>query len=99
MADRILSVLGTIVQTAFWGFGYFFGFSLIGILSFGLLKAAPFTETSTPGSRYRESHRHQWWQVIYRRNGNFYLIAELVALVGWLVVGVVGWSLYWFSAT
>ena len=86
LTDKWLSAIGTAAQTVFWAIGYFFGFTLVTALTFGLLLPGSF-----PDIGKRRKHA---WHVIYRWDGKYYLNAETVALIGWLFISVLNWLVY-----
>ncbi len=87
MTTRLFSWLAGVAITIVWAVGYFFGFSLVGILSLGLIVPAPFNEIADP--------RPPWSRgILFRRHGRSYLSADVVALVGWLFLGIGGWWLF-----
>ncbi len=86
ITDKWLTAIGGMTQTAFWAIGYFFGFTLVTGLSFGTLFAGSFDEIGRVHRRFG--------QVIYRRQGKYYLVAEFVAVIGWLFLGCL--NSWWF---
>ncbi len=87
--DKWLTAIGTATQTVFWAIGYFFGFTLVTLLSFGLLVPGTFGDIGQYGQRS--------WHLLYRRNGKFYLASELVAIVGWVFLTAVNW--WWYLSS
>ena len=90
VTDRWLTAIGSATQTVFWAIGYFFGFTLVTVLSVGTLVPGAFAEIGRP-------RRHSW-QIIYRREGKVYLVPEVVAALGWLLLGGLNLLWYWISA-
>jgi hypothetical protein len=84
--DKWLTTIGMITQTVFWAIGYFFGFTLITMLSVGILIPGSFDEIGRP--------RQHAWHLLYRREGKFYLCAEVVAALGWFFLSAL--NLWWF---
>jgi len=66
--------------TAVWGVGYFFGFSLVSILSFGMCHAEEF---SILVRGRKEGHRYP----LFKQFGNLYLEAQCVSILGWMFIG------------
>ncbi len=89
MADRVFSVVYAITQTIFWGVGYFFGFSIISMLSAGGLVPEQFTNIG-------RDRKTGFWKVIFVRDGKCFVLAELVATIGWLFLCLLLWGLFWF---
>lgn len=74
------SLLTKIGITTVWGVGYFFGFSLVSIFSFGLCHAEEFsvlTHGRTDGHQYP----------LFKKFGKFFLEAQCVSLLGWMFLG------------
>ena len=90
VTDRWLTAIGSATQTIFWAIGYFFGFTLVTALSVGTLVPGAFTEIGKP--------RPHSWQIMYRREGKVYLVPEVVAALGWLLLGSINLLWYWLSA-
>ena len=76
MTDRWLAGIGNATQTLFWALGYLFGFSLIGVITFGLVVPGQFADIGKP--------RENWLKLIFIQEGKVYLVAEAVAFFGWL---------------
>lgn len=91
VTDKWLAAIGTATQTVFWAIGYFFGFTLVAALSCGLILPGAFPEIGKP----RKSNRS--WQLLYKREGKMYLIAEAVALVGWLFLCLLNWAFAYYT--
>jgi len=84
MTDRWLAGIGNATQTLFWAIGYFFGFSLIGGLTFGLIVPGQFADIAKP--------REHWFRLMFVEEGKIYLVAEAVAFLGWLFLcGLGSW--------
>lgn len=92
MRERWLSAVEFLAQNLFWGIGYFFGFTLVTMLSVGTLFAE---EYSCIINGHDKPHRF----CFFRREGNIYVIAKLVALIGWLFLASVVWTLLYTSNT
>ena len=86
VTDRWLAAIGSATQTIFWAIGYFFGFTLVTALSFGLLLPGSFPDIGKP--------RKHAWQVFFKRDGRLYLVSEAVAFVGWIFLCVLNWLLF-----
>ncbi len=76
MTDRWLAGIGNATQWLFWAVGYFFGFSLIGAATLGLVVPGQFSEIGKP--------RSNWRALVFIKDGKFYLVGEAVAFMGWL---------------
>ncbi len=61
-----------------WGFGYFFGYSIIAFATIWMVQAEEFSVLV----RGRKTPKRS----VFKRFGNIYLAAEWVALVGWIFV-------------
>jgi hypothetical protein len=81
VTDKWLTTVGAAAQTLFWAIGYFIGFTLVFVLSAGLLIPADFDEI---GQRCRP-----WWRAVFRRQNRLYIAAEYVASLGWLTLSLV----------
>ena len=79
-----LTVIEYLSQIVFWGIGYFFGFSLVTMLSVGTV----FAEEYVYLVRDRPQE-HRYW--VFKREGRIYLIAEVVSAIGWLFLTTVVW--------
>ncbi|MEM9411376.1 MAG: hypothetical protein AAGA30_09700 [Planctomycetota bacterium] len=66
------------------GFGYFFGYSLVAVMSVGLCQAEDFS-TLIRGNH--SSHRYPF----FKKHGNYYLAAQHVAVLGYLFLASVAW--------
>lgn len=86
VADKWLLTVGTVAQTLFWGIGYFVGFTIVSALTLGAVVPAAFDEI---GQR-----RHPWHSPLFRENGQWYLAADLSAIIGWLVLTLIN---LWFA--
>ena len=84
--DRWLTTIGAAAQTLFWAIGYFFGFTVVAMLTFGLLIPASFDEI---GRDLRP-----WWCVAWRRDGKFYMGAEYVAAICWFLLSLINLAFY-----
>ena len=73
--------LNRAILALIWGIGYFFGFSLVAILTLGLFRAEEF-----PVLVHGRKQRHRF--VIFKEHGNFYLEAQIVAVLGWIFVSL-----------
>lgn len=76
VTDKWLTAIGSATQTLFWAIGYFFGFTLITVLTAGLLVPGSFPGIGKP--------RRHGWHLVSRCEGRFYLASEAVAVAGWL---------------
>ena len=86
---RWFSAIEYMIRGAFWGVGYFFGFTLVTMMSVGMVFAEEFESVI----RGRQK-RHRFW--VFVRDGNLYLIAEAVSLLGWFFLATVVWLFaYW----
>ena len=74
------SLLAKIAFTVVWGLGYFFGFSLVSIFSFGLCHAEEF---SVLIHGRNDGHHYP----IFKQFGKLYLEAQCVSLLGWMLIG------------
>ena len=83
LTDRWLALIGSATQTVFWAIGYFFGFTLVTSLTFGLLLPGSFPDIGKP--------RPHAWKILYPQDGKLYLVSEAVAFIGWLVLCLLGW--------
>jgi hypothetical protein len=79
-----LSAIEYVVKVLFWGIGYFFGFTLVTMLSVGHI----FAEEYVYLIRDRPQ-KHRYW--FFKREGRIYMVAELVAATGWLLVTTIVW--------
>ncbi len=75
LTDKWLNNIGLATQTLFWAVGYFFGFTLVTALSFGMLLPGSFPDIG-------KSRKHAW-HILYKREGRVFLVSEAVAFVGW----------------
>ena len=89
VTDKWLAAIGSATQTVFWAIGYFFGFTLVTALSFGLLLPGSFPDIGKP--------RKHSWQLLYKSEGKFYLVSEAVALAGWFFLSVLNWLVFYFT--
>ena len=71
-------------QIVFWGIGYFFGFSLVTMLSLGTVLAEEYIYLVRD-----RPLQHRYW--VFKRDGQIYLIVEVVSAIGWLFVIAVVW--------
>ena len=85
--DKWLTAIGAFTQTIFWAIGYFFGFTLVTVLSLGLLYSGSFDEIGRP--RDRSS------RVVTRRQGKYFVAAEFVAAIGWMFLAALNWVFFW----
>ncbi|MGI9517417.1 MAG: hypothetical protein ACR2NP_10240 [Pirellulaceae bacterium] len=89
VTDKWLTAIGSATQTLFWAIGYFFGFTLVTIFSFGLLVPGAFDEIGQYGQKS--------WHLLYRRHGKFHLVAEVVGVVGWTFLTLLNW--WWYLSS
>jgi len=73
--------------------GYALGYLVVTILSLGLLTPAPLSQSAD--SEFRKSLKIPWWHVTYRKNGQRYMLAEMVVLVGILSSVAIGVLIFW----
>lgn len=83
---RWLAAIEFSVKTLFWGIGYFFGFTLVTMLSVGTV----FAEEYSCVVRGRNT-KHRYW--LFAREGRFYLVAEVVSAIGWFFLATVVWTI------
>lgn len=88
LTDRWIAAIGTATQTVFWAIGYFFGFTLVSALSFGLLLPGAFPEIGKMSP----------WHLVFKREGKFYLASEAVAMTGWLFLTLLNWIIFQLAA-
>lgn len=81
VADKWLVNVGTVAQTLFWGVGYFVGFTVVSALTLGAVVPAGFEEIGKV--------RRLWYRVLFRENGQWYLAAEVSAIIGWAVLTLI----------
>lgn len=67
--------------------GYAIGYFPVLIGTLCNIEPGPF-EDIDPYCAYKRSYGMKWWHVTYEKNGVRYLPSPLVALVGWLMVGL-----------
>jgi len=89
LTDRWLTAIGSATQTIFWAIGYFFGFTLVSALSFGLLLPGPFPDIGKP--------RKHGWHLFYKQEGKIYLVSEAVAAIGWVFVSLLNWFVFYLT--
>ncbi len=80
---KTLELVNVVVQWTFWTIGYFFGFTLVTVLTFGLLVPDDFS-----GSKLRDGN-----SMVFRRHGLPHLSSEAVSLLGWAVLIAFVWLL------
>ena len=81
---RWLATIEYLIKVVFWGTGYFFGFNLVTVLSVGTM----FAEEFSCIIRGREK-QHRFW--IFIRDGQIFLTAQVVSLVGWFFLATIVW--------
>ena len=82
----LINAIEMIFGCIFWGAGYLFGFSLVSLLTAGMVYSEEFSALV----RGRETPRRFW---MYMHEGKFYLIAEVVGAIGWIFLTAIGWGL------
>lgn len=87
--EIIIHVLGYALGYLVYGQGYL----VVTILSLGLLTPAPLSQSAD--SEFRKSLKIPWWHVTYRKNGQRYMLAEMVVLVGILSSVAIGVLIFW----
>ncbi len=80
-------ILKPIIGLLIFGIGYFIGFLPVTLLSLGAIEPGPMDKIED--FSYYRSQGLRWWHLTYRKDGQRYLPAEGVALVGWLVIASV----------
>lgn len=86
VTDKWLAAIGSATQTVFWAVGYFFGFTLVTALSFGMLLPGSFPDIGKP--------RKHSWHILYKNEGKIYLVSEVVALIGWFFLSILNWLIF-----
>lgn len=86
MAGRWVATIEFLTRIFFWGIGYFFGFTLVTMLSVGSLFAEEFSFIVRD-----RPEQHRFW--LFRREGNLYLVVEAVAAIGWFFLLVMVWTI------
>ena len=71
--------LQKIAYALFCGVGYFFGYSLVAILSFGLCRSEEFSALIHGKRRSRKFP-------IYKQHGGYYLESQYVTLLGYMLL-------------
>ena len=81
---RWLATIEFLVRIVFWGIGYFFGFTLITMISVGTIFAEEFSYLARD-----QKKRHRFW--VFKQEGRIYLVAEAVSALGWIFLATVVW--------
>lgn len=87
-------ILEPIFAILFFGLGYVIGFFPVMIGSFGALEPGPIEAISDPS--YYRSMGMKWWHLTFEKDGRRYLPAEVVALIGWLMICALV-AMVWFA--
>ena len=79
---KIATNLLRAVSVFFLACGYFFGFSMVSILTIGLCTSEEF-ENLVSGQRFQSRYP------LFNQHGQYYLQAEYVSMIGWMLLAAV----------
>ena len=87
VADKWLMTIGWMAQTLIRAIGYFFGFTIVTMLTVGWIVPDSFDNFGR--------HRRHWWAIVHKKSHRWILVAEAVTAVGWLFLALANLVFWW----
>jgi hypothetical protein len=81
-------LLEPLIKIIFIGIGYLFGFFPVFFGTLGAIEPGPIDRIDDGGKFYR-SQGMKFWHITYVDQGIRYMPAELVALLGWILIALI----------
>ncbi|MEM7457582.1 MAG: hypothetical protein AAF456_24850 [Planctomycetota bacterium] len=78
---KTFDLFGATVQWIFWTIGYFFGFTLVSVMTLGFIKPEELFDRPQINNV----------RLFFRRRGSLYMANEAVSMTGWLFVIMFLW--------